>query len=69
VSSVEEQHVLKQTYEKLFKSTAGKIVMRDMQRRWAEPQICMGGEDTIRRGAEKDMIQTIINMATPRKDI
>lgn len=52
-------------YERLFKSPNGKIVMADFRKRWLDSKVCMGGEDTIRRGAEHDVIQTIINMTKP----
>lgn len=61
--SVEEARRTREAYWRLFKSPNGKIVLAHMQRTWLEGKICLGGEDTIRRGAEHDLIQTIINFA------
>jgi hypothetical protein len=63
--SMEEARRIREAYWRLFKTPNGKIVLEDMKRKWLEGKICLGGEDTIRRGAEHDLIQTIINFAQP----
>lgn len=59
--SVEAAQQIRQAYKHVFTSENGKTVLNHLKRTYLEGKICLGGEDTIRRGAEHDLVQTIVS--------